>query len=309
MKKILLLICFCVSSVFAEDKPFIAAKPLITVPGTATADAPGLSDTDTGAIYFDSTLDRFMMSENGGAYGALAVADALLMHLAGTEEATGEKTFSSAITKFGKSGGNSGRFQLVNSGASKGITEWQTIDNTGNTQTTMTTAAQSGARTYIFPDFGASAQFAGTTTAGGVCNFTGPTALRAKALSDAADTISEWGKVNTFSKAIVVTPSVLTDGATPALDASLSNTFTLTAAGNRTIGIPTNAVSGQRIVIAHTASGADRTLALNTGAGGFAFGTDIPALSATTSALTDYIGCIYDSTASKWRVVSYVKGF
>jgi len=101
----------------------------------------------------------------------------------------------------------------------------------------------------------------------------------------------------------------LTDGATPALNAALGNTFLLTAAGNRTIAVPTNPVSGQKITIVHTASGADRTLALNTGAGGFRYGTDITALTATTSGKTDYIGAIYSAASATWDVVSVVKGY
>ena len=101
----------------------------------------------------------------------------------------------------------------------------------------------------------------------------------------------------------------LTDGATPALDASLGNTFILVAAGNRTIAVPTGAASGKRILIGHKASGADRTLDLNTGAGGFRFGTDITGLTATTSGKTDYIGCIYNATDNKWDVIAVVKGY
>lgn len=118
-----------------------------------------------------------------------------------------------------------------------------------------------------------------------------------------------YDKFETFrvpGEALVVT---LTDGATPALDAALGNHFILTAAGDRTIAVPTNAVSGKRIVIEHRASGADRTLALNSGAGGFRFGTDVTALTITTSAKSDYIGCIYNSTSSYWDVVAYVKGY
>lgn len=103
--------------------------------------------------------------------------------------------------------------------------------------------------------------------------------------------------------------SDLSDGATPALDASLGNVFRLTAAGNRTIAVPSNPTAGQKIIIRHKASGADRTLSLNTGAGGFRFGTDITALTATTSAKVDYIGCVYDATDAKWDVVAYVKGY
>ena len=110
---------------------------------------------------------------------------------------------------------------------------------------------------------------------------------------------------------VVRTASVaLTDGATVALNAALGGVFTLTAAGNRTILAPTNAVDGQKIVIRHVASGGARTLTLTTGsAGAFRFGTDITAVTATNSGLTDYIGCVYNSTASRWDVVAYVKGY
>jgi hypothetical protein len=101
----------------------------------------------------------------------------------------------------------------------------------------------------------------------------------------------------------------LTDGATPALNAALGSVFRLAAGGDRTIGIPTNPRAGQKIVIQHYASAAIRTLALNTGAGGFRFGSDITALTATASGKTDYIGAIYNNTDSKWDVVAVTKGF
>lgn len=103
--------------------------------------------------------------------------------------------------------------------------------------------------------------------------------------------------------------STLTDGATPALDASLGNTFILVAAGDRTIAVPTNPLSGQRITLRHTASGGARTLALNTGAGGFRFGTTITALTATASGTSDYIDFVYNLTDNFWDVVAYAKGF
>lgn len=128
-------------------------------------------------------------------------------------------------------------------------------------------------------------------------------------LASVAQAVALAGGLTMSATAFKGAVATLTDGATPALDASLGNTFLLTAAGNRTIAVPSNATSGQRIVIVHLASGADRTLALNTGAGGFRFGTDIPSLTATTSAKTDYIGCIYNAADSKWDVVSVIKGF
>lgn len=127
-----------------------------------------------------------------------------------------------------------------------------------------------------------------------------------------------WTAIQTMAGILLTartreTEVTLTDGANVTLDSSLGNTFKLTAAGNRQIDAPTNKPAStfvQKIVIAHEASGADRTLTLQTGvAGGFRFGTDITALTATTSGLVDYIGCIYNDADDRWDVVSYVKGF
>lgn len=106
-----------------------------------------------------------------------------------------------------------------------------------------------------------------------------------------------------------ITTVALTDGATPALDASLGTTFRLAAAGDRTIAVPSNATAGQKIVIQHYASAGARTLALNSGAGGFRFGSDVTGLTQTASGKTDYIGAIYNDTDSKWDVVAYAKGY
>lgn len=118
-----------------------------------------------------------------------------------------------------------------------------------------------------------------------------------------------WVQVDPPVRVKLFPPVTLTDGATPALDASLGQTFRLSAAGNRTIAVPTNPTDGQVIEIEHLASGGARTLALNTGTGGFKFGTDITALTATSSGLVDIIQCRYNTTANKWWVTGYVKGF
>jgi len=109
--------------------------------------------------------------------------------------------------------------------------------------------------------------------------------------------------------AALQTTITLTDGATPALDAALGTVYRLAAAGDRTIGIPTNPSSGQRIVIQHFASGGARTLALNTGTGGFRFGSTITGLTATASGKTDYIEAVYNATDNKWDVITVTKGF
>lgn len=104
--------------------------------------------------------------------------------------------------------------------------------------------------------------------------------------------------------------NTLTDGATVALNAGLASTFILSAGGDRTILAPTNPKAGKRILIAHYANGANRTLTLTTGsAGSFRFGTTITGLTTTTSGTIDYIEAVYITNADRWDVIGYNKGF
>lgn len=121
-------------------------------------------------------------------------------------------------------------------------------------------------------------------------------------------TNNAWEKAgsSTPNKDVVV---ALTDGATPALNAALGNQFYLAAGGDRTIAIPTNPATGQKIIIIHYASGGGRTLSLNSGTNGFRFGSDITALTQTASGKKDYIGCRWNDVDSKWDVVAYTKNF
>lgn len=129
-------------------------------------------------------------------------------------------------------------------------------------------------------------------------------------------TISTAGKVaaTALPAALNSAVSILTPGATPALNAALGGTFTLTVtdATANTIAVPANPVDGQTITIvfyANGASGAGLTLALNTtGAGSFRFTTDIPALSVSVVDTIDFIGCKYSALNSRWNVVAYTKG-
>lgn len=101
----------------------------------------------------------------------------------------------------------------------------------------------------------------------------------------------------------------LADVATPALDASIANTFTLSATQNPTIAVPQNPTDGQKLTIRFSAVGGARTLSLNAASGGFSFGTDITGLTATLSGTTDWIGSIYNGKDKFWNVVAYVKGY
>jgi len=48
---------------------------------------------------------------------------------------------------------------------------------------------------------------------------------------------------------------------------------------------------------------------LSTAVGGFAFGTDITALTAIASGTTDFIGARYRASVNKWRVLAVAKGY
>jgi len=105
-------------------------------------------------------------------------------------------------------------------------------------------------------------------------------------------------------------PVTLTDAATIATNAALGTLFVVTIAADRSLGAPTNSTDGQRALWAVTASGGNRTLTLATGAGGFAFGTATTGpLTATASGTTDYIGAIYVTSESRWRVLAVAKGY
>lgn len=102
---------------------------------------------------------------------------------------------------------------------------------------------------------------------------------------------------------------LLEDTSTPALDAALGSVFSLITTTDPTIAVPSNPRAGQKIIIAITASGANRTPALNTGAGGFRFGTSISGLSQIVSGKTDYVGCIFNGADEMWDVIAYAKGY
>lgn len=124
-------------------------------------------------------------------------------------------------------------------------------------------------------------------TAGGVLNGSYP--------NPALDTVP-WG------------PVTLTDAATIATDASLSNHFRVTLTASRILGNPTNLTDGQRLTweIIQNATGG-WALTFDTL---FAFGTDIASVTLTTTASKrDFLGGIYNAATGKIYVIAFVKGY
>lgn len=111
-----------------------------------------------------------------------------------------------------------------------------------------------------------------------------------------------------FTTPILSVPVTLTDAATIAVNAALSNHFRVTLAGNRALGNPTNPVDGQKILleVIQDATGS-RTLTYGTA---FAFGTDLvsPTLT-TTASKRDFLGFVYTAAAAKWYLIGVVRGY
>lgn len=125
-----------------------------------------------------------------------------------------------------------------------------------------------------------------------------------RSAADALKTDDELVAGRRITSAVVA----LTDGATIATNAALGNHCRVTLGGNRTLGNPTNGVDGQKIIweIIQDGTGS-RTITLDTK---FALGTDITAVTLTTTASKrDFLGAVYNSTADKWYVIAFTKGY
>lgn len=112
----------------------------------------------------------------------------------------------------------------------------------------------------------------------------------------------------TMTGAFVPAVVLLSDAATILVNATLGNHFRVTLGGNRTLGNPTGAIDGQKLLFEIIQSGGGgNTLALDTK---FAFGTTITAFTMTsTASKRDFIGVVYNSTADKFYVIALAQGY
>ena len=115
-------------------------------------------------------------------------------------------------------------------------------------------------------------------------------------------TLAGLAITQSFTKAQRGTPVALTDGATIAVDMSLGNNFSVTLAGNRTLGDPTNVTAGQSGVIVVTQDGTgSRTLAYAGTKYKFAGGS---AVTLTTTAAAVDVLAYYCESATRITVTS-----
>jgi len=228
---------------------------------TSNVDIPGTLDV-TGAAIFDSTV---------GVTGAATLSSTLGV--------TGAATLSSTL-------GVTGATTLS---STLGVTGAATFSSTA-----LFTGAATFNSTIIFE--GSTADANETTL-----TVTDPTADRTITLPDATTTVAGLAVAQSFTKAQRGTPVSLTDAATIAVDLSLGNNFTVTLAGNRTLGAPTNVTAGQSgvIVVTQDTTGS-RTLAYNS-VYKFVGGT-APTLTTTASAVD--VLAYYVESSSRITVTS-----
>ena len=119
------------------------------------------------------------------------------------------------------------------------------------------------------------------------------------------DSYADLDVTQSFTRAQRGAPVALTDAATVAVDLALANNFTLTLAGNRTLGAPTNQVAGQGGVIVITQSATPYTLAYNT-AWKFPGGT-APTLTTTANAVDVLAYQVESATRITCRMLNDVK--
>ncbi len=113
----------------------------------------------------------------------------------------------------------------------------------------------------------------------------------------------------TFSKAVVMpTVAYTASSATPVTpDARNIEVYNVTVDANLTINGPSNPYSGQKLLFQLHNDGS-HAVTFATGSGNFRFGTDITSYTASASK-TDYVGAVYNSTDTRWDLVSLVQGF
>jgi IPT/TIG domain len=125
-----------------------------------------------------------------------------------------------------------------------------------------------------------------------------------------AEGLSSTATAATTTEPGAVAPAVvaLTDAPTIAVNASLGNDFRVTIAASRTMGNPTNAVDGQKIVLQITQGGAGSCTI--TWGSAYDFSTALPQPTLSTSVgQTDLLAFIYNATLGRWLFVAFVGQF
>jgi len=289
----------------------------VTIPA-GTAAAPSITVTgDTNTGIYSPNADEVAIS-TGGA-GRLVV-DSSGRLLAGTFTARNNffGTTLSSVAQIEGTGSAAGRgaLSVINNDVSNNP-PYLLLGRSGAASLGSNAVVVSGSRlgTLTFHGADGTSFIEAATVAGEVDGTPGSTDMPGRLVfSTTADgaasptermRISSAGRITVAGSALN-TPVALTDAATVAVDLSLSNNYSLTLGGSRTLGAPTNQTAGQSGVIVITQDGTgSRTLAYNA-VWKFPGGT-APTLTTTASAVDVIAFYVESATRITARLVSDVK--
>lgn len=256
----------------------------------ATLSFEGSSDNsfETTLTVTDPTADRTLTLPNvtgnlvstgdTGTVTSTMIADATIAN------ADISSTAEIAVSKLAN---GTARQLLQTDSAGSGVEFTSNVDIPGTLDVTGVATFDSTSTFVGNATFNGSIIFEGSTADANETTLTvaDPTADRTVTLPDATTTVAGLAVAQSFTKAQRGTPVALTDASTIAIDLSLGNNFSVTLAGNRTLGDPTNVTPGQSGVIVVTQDGTgSRTLAYAGSKYKFAGGT-APTLTTTASAV------------------------
>lgn len=217
---------------------------------------------------------------------------------------------ANALTKFNAANGSLTATGLSESGSA--LSTGDTITLTGTSAGTLVTClgltsanlvataacgGGGGSGTVSSGAIGQIAVYAGTgTTVSGQTVASGVILKGQGAAVPVASAITDNGNTASIAEAALTPPGALTDGATIATNAFLSDAFSVTIAGNRTLSNPINLTAGQSIIWTITQDGTgSRTLAFGTAFNWLSGGA--PLLNSAAGAKT-VIACYADSTST-----------
>lgn len=217
---------------------------------------------------------------------------------------------ANALTKFNAANGSLTATGLSESGSA--LSTGDTITLTGTSAGTLVTClgltsanlvataacgGGGGSGTVSSGTIGQIAVYAGTgTTVSGQTVASGVILKGQGAAVPVASAITDNGNTASIAEAALTPPGALTDGATIATNAFLSDAFSVTIAGNRTLSNPINLTAGQSIIWTITQDGTgSRTLAFGTAFNWLSGGA--PLLNSAAGAKT-VIACYADSTST-----------
>jgi hypothetical protein len=289
----------------------------VTIPA-GTAAAPSITVTgDTNTGIYSPNADEVAIS-TGGA-GRLVV-DSSGRLLAGTFTARNNffGTTLSSVAQIEGTGSAAGRgaLSVINNDVNNNP-PYLLLGRSGAASLGSNAVVVSGSRlgTLTFHGADGTSFIEAATVAGEVDGTPGSTDMPGRLVfsttADGASSPTERMRISSAGRITVAgsalnTPVALTDAATVAVDLSLSNNYTLTLGGNRTLGAPTNQTAGQSGVIVITQDGTgSRTLAYNA-VWKFPGGT-APTLTTTASAVDVIAFYVESATRITARLVSDVK--